>query len=114
MRMEWAGSISWTVVVWVRIPQGRVRGEAVMVVQLAVAVEDVLIRRWDVVTKIGGELVTGDGLERGKAGMVDPIESSSMVSRGCVIRLVENTVECFENTMVGGVVVYLVVSQKGT
>ena len=83
-------------------------------VQLSVAVEDVSIRRWDVVTKIGGELVTGDGLERGKAGMVDPIESSSMVSRGCVIRLVGNTVECFENTMVGGVVVYLVGVREGT
>ena len=81
-------------------------------VQLSVAVEDVSIRRWDVVTKIGGELVTGDGLELGKAGMVDPIESSSMVSRECVNRLVENTVECFENTMVGGVVVYLVVSER--
>ena len=68
---------------WVRVPGGRgLRVEAVMVVQLAGAGEDVSIRRWDVVTKIGGELVTGDGLERGKAGMVDPTESSSMVSRG--------------------------------
>ena len=51
-------------------------------VQLDVTVEDVSIRRWDVVTKVGGESVTGDGLERGKAGMVDPTESLSMVSRG--------------------------------
>ena len=33
-------------------------------------------------------------------------------SRGYVIRLVGNTVECFENTMVGGVVVYWVVSER--
>ena len=33
-------------------------------------------------------------------------------SRGYVIRLLGNTVECFENTMVGGVVVYLVVSKR--
>ena len=112
-RMERSGFISWIVVVWVRVPGGRVFGvEAVMVVQLAGAGEDVSIRRWDVVTKIGGELVTGDGLELGKAGTVDPIESSSMVSRGCVNRLVGNTVECFENTMVGGVVVYLVVAKR--
>ena len=56
-------------------------------VQLSVAVEDVSIRRWDVVTKIGGESDTGVGLERGKAGMVDPTESSSMVSRVHVNRL---------------------------
>ena len=61
---------------------GRVRTEGVMVVQLDGVGEDVSIGRWRVVTKSGGELVTGDGLERGKAGMVDPTESSSMVSRG--------------------------------
>ena len=80
--MEWAGFISLIVVVWVRMPVGRVRGVAVMVVQLAWCGEDVSIRRSDVMTKIGGESVTGDGLELGKAGMVDPTESSSMVSRG--------------------------------
>ena len=56
-------------------------------VQLAWCGEDVSIRRSDVMTKIGGESVTGVGLEQGKAGMVDPRESSSMVSRGYVNRL---------------------------
>ena len=51
-------------------------------VQLAGVGEDVSIRRSDVVTKSGGESVTGDGVERGKIGMVDPTESLSMVSRG--------------------------------
>ena len=37
--------------------------------------------------KIGGESVTGVSLERGKAGMVDPTESSSMVARVYVNRL---------------------------
>ena len=81
--MERSGFISWIVVVWVRVPGGRVLGvEAVMVVQLAGAGEDVSITWWGVVTKGGGKSVSGDGLERGKAGMVDPTESSSMVSRG--------------------------------
>ena len=53
--MEWAGSISWTVVVWVRRPLGRVRGEAVIVVQLFGAVGDVSITPWVVVIKTGGE-----------------------------------------------------------
>ena len=73
---------------------------------------DVSKIRSEAMTRIGGESVTGDGLALGKAGMVDPTESSSMVSRGYVIRLVGNTVECFENTMVGGVVVYLVVAKR--
>ena len=82
-RMERSGFVSWIVVVWVRVPGGRVLGvEAVMVVQLAGAGEDVSITWWRVVTKSGGESVTGDGLELGKAGMVDPTKSSSMVSRG--------------------------------
>ena len=65
-----------------------------------------------VVAKVGGESVTGVGLEQGKAGMVDPTESSSMVSRGWVNKLSGKAVECFENTMVGGVVVYLVVAKR--
>ena len=56
--------------------------EAVFVVQLAWGGEDGSKKRSDVVTNNGGESVTGDGLERGKAGMVDPTESSSMVSGG--------------------------------
>ena len=80
--MKWEGSISWTLVVWVRRPFGRVRGEAVIVVQLYGADEDVSITPWDVMTKVGGESVTGDGLGHKKAGMVEPTESSSMVSRG--------------------------------
>ena len=61
---------------------GRVHVDTVMVVQLAWGVEDVPKLRSDVMTNNGGESVTGDGLEHGKAGMVDPTESSSMVSRG--------------------------------
>ena len=62
------------------------------------------LRRSNVVTKTGGESVTGDGLERGKAGMVDPTESSSMVSRGYVIRLLGKAVDGLGNPMVVGVV----------
>ena len=58
------------------------RTEVVMVVQLAGVGDDVSLRRSDVVTISCGESVTGDGLEHGKAGMVNPTESSSMVSRG--------------------------------
>mgnify|MGYP006178460973 CR=1 FL=1 len=71
---------------------------------LGSAIGGVLITRWDVVTKVGGESVTGDGLEHGKAGMVDPTESSSMVSRGYVNRLLGKAVEELGNPMVGGVV----------
>ena len=81
-RTDGEGSISFTVVVWGRRPVGRVRMEAVMVVQLAVVGGDVSGKRLNAVAKIGGESVTGDGLGRGKAGMVDPTESSSMASRG--------------------------------
>ena len=75
-----------------------------MVVQLAGLGGDVSLGRSNVVTKIGGESVTGDGLERGKAGMVDPTESSSMVSRGYVIRLLGKAVDGLGNPMVVGVV----------
>ena len=63
-RTDGEGSISFTVVVWGRRPVGRVLREAVMVVQLAGSGEDVSITRWGVVTKIGGESVTGDGFFR--------------------------------------------------
>jgi hypothetical protein len=74
-----------------------------MMVQLAEVGEDVSLRRSNAVTKIGGESVTGDGLEHGKAGMVDPTESASMVSRGYVIRLLGKAVGGLGDTMVGGV-----------
>ena len=79
-----------------------------MVVQLAWCGEDVSIIRSEAVTKIGGESVTGVGLERGKAGMVDPTESSSMVSRVYVNRLRGEAMEEVGNPMVGVVVINLV------
>ena len=111
-RMDREGSISWTVVVCGRSPVGRVRAEAFMMVQLDWCGGDVSKIRSGAMTKIGGGSVTGVGLEQGKAGMVDPTESSSMVSRGWVNKLSGKAVECFENTMVGGVVVYLVVAKR--
>ena len=69
---------------------------------------DVSKIRWDEVTKIGVEYVTGDGLGHGKAGTVDPTELLSMVSRGWVIRLLGKAVECFEDTVVVVVVKKLV------
>ena len=79
-----------------------------MIVQLFGVVGDASKIWWDEVTKIGVECVTGDGLGHGKAGMVDPTESLSMVSRGWVIRLLGKAVECFENTIVVVVVKKLV------
>ena len=39
-QMNWVGSISWIMVVWVLRPVGRVCDEAVMMVQLSGDVED--------------------------------------------------------------------------
>ena len=53
-----------------------------------------VLRTWlDVVTKIGGKLVTGNSLGHGEVMMVDPTELASMVSRGQFNGLLEKAVE---------------------